>query len=496
MQPLNSEFNRDFQIRLLRHLYWDETFYREKGHLMSHEDFELPACKVIFEALQRYVRQCGRRPIFESLEAMVVSVINNYDGSTPFVVSQNDNEAIFQVLQGLTIQAPLDTDFYRSKIQSYLITVRTYKVSTDLLTSGSPWQGEDVIQKMLEIRERTALANSIVIDSMTGNPTPVMNRTMMAKIKTGITPLDSALMGGLGANEMGLIVGITGLGKTNTLVNFQYAATMSGIATLFITLELTDLQIKQRWACIAAHVEGKWVHSPFPEWPEPERERCNLLWSPANHKLRYDSIYAPPRGTRVTVDTLSDVIGRWKEEKVKSGFKPEDCRGVYVDWLDCIDSTGLYTHRNAREDMILTTLSARLSQLARKHDVALWTATQAKAQAAGAAYLGMQHTAQSFHKLDAVDVAIGISEKENKSSMSAVAKSQQLNPGAQKQLYAVETRRVLAGSVMKNRSNPAGARFDFYQGPTLRYFDSEHDAGSIDNMIKQNKIVEALGLSV
>ena len=460
---------------------------------MNYEDFELPACRVVFEALSRYYKDYNRAPVFESLNMIVSLIISNSDGRAETVVSVSDYDSIFQVLQALMQSDQLDTDYFRSKIGAYLKTVRVKKIIADTTTGSAAWQGDDIINKILQVNEMSVTNPEQGFSSMSGDPEPVMNEMELAKLKTGITTLDSYLRGGLGTCELGLIVGMTGLGKTNTLINFQYAATMVGWSTLFITLELEQREIKHRWNCIAGHIDGKWVHVPFPKWPKAEKERIQLIWSQSNRRHRYDTIYAVTHGPKVTMPQLDDIIGRWKDWQIKSGFKAENCRGVYVDWLDKMDKTGLTASKNTRDDIALNELTDGMGKLTRKHDVSIWTATQATAQASNVVFLEKRHTAQSFHKLDSVDVAVGIGMKEDKSNARHKDNEEMFDPSKAGQLKDIETRRVLGGTILKNRKNPEGTRFTFYQGPTLRYFDNEHDALSIDNMIKQDKIAEALG---
>jgi len=79
------------------------------------------------------------------------------------------------------------------------------------------------------------------------------------RISTLIPALDKSLHGGLGAEELVVVVGGAGKGKTTFLINLGWAAMLQGKNVLYVTLEVSRFRIYQRTWSLATGLSVDYI---------------------------------------------------------------------------------------------------------------------------------------------------------------------------------------------------------------------------------------------
>lgn len=474
-------YTRDFQINLLVHLAKDEALFQDNLSRLKIYDFEVPGCRLIYETLVGYYAKYHKLPDFETLMIELTRKRNNFDGLTQTSIPPEQMEVLEYAMIKIGTVKTLNSVYYRDQIPGYLRSVRVTQAFKEVGTGGSV---DDLLNRMTKINSDIANSNDIVIDGITSNPELSCSYADIARIPTCLPKLNDFLAGGLGLKELGMIVAPTGLGKTTAQINFLHKAIHAGDRGLFLTLENPKRQIVERYMAIAAHVKIGIFDRPAEEWSKADKYRIGLLVDPTRNKwFGRESIVEAKR--RFTIEDIDQTIARWRDSVYRQGGNPSECRIVFVDWLDQIEPTGLGVSNKDRDDTKLTTITAALAMLARKHNVAMWTATQATREGSGRTRLNIAHTAQAFHKNDSVDLALGLALADH-GFKGIIGQDEHINKGR------TECDRQLNASLMKIRRGNPGEAFEFYQGPTLKFWDSRQEALDTDKKLKNGELEEVI----
>ena len=462
-------YTRDFQIGLLTQLILSGQFMTQVMGYLRLTDFELPACRLIYEALQCYHMQYTQHPDFKTLQLHVQYLIQNMDGTTATLLDPTEFESLGTVLGMIarTRRDAINTDYYLGQLQGYLATVRMGQLQEQHGTMLQMGQGaEEYLTEAVKLNEEIAHHNAsgYELDYVDSNPEPIMDASDVQRILTGIPPVDTWTGNGLGLGESAMIVACTGVGKTTGLINIGNAANVTNWRSLFMTLELSGARIKRRRQAMMAGIPAQWFKVPIGEWPVEMKWRFSWIIDPRNPKFDYCCICDMSKRAPTVAD-IDTMIQKWLTNEAKKGTV-EQCKLCCIDWLDKIDPGGLNVTKNMREDTIHIKISEALAEMGRRYNLAMWWATQATRDAEGREILMKQHTAYGYHKNDPLDLSIGlapaieIKPKEQKKRKIRDDDDEEM-PACNRQLVV---------SIMKNRDNPDGKHARIYQSPTLAFW--------------------------
>lgn len=479
-------YTKDFQINLIGHLVKDEEFFRRTSYLRL-TDFELVPCQLILETVRDYYHKFHKLPDFQMLCTHVVYMLQGNSATVTQLIPE-EMETLSYILDKIELM-PLNTPYYIEHLPEFLKFVRTtqiLRVHGESLKQGQPV--DDLLAQVTQLNSDIANHKGFEIDSMLGNPEPIMKASQFKRIPTMLKNLNTYTAGGLGFGELGMIVACPGVGKTTSLINFQVAATLSGYRTLFITLELAKQRIKHRMQAIMGHIPAGMLRKPMPEWPEDMLYRYSMVVNPSFKYFDYPSI-VDMSTRRHTLADIEQAIAMWIEGVVRQGGKPEEAALVCVDWADYIDPSGITITKQTREDVILTKTLERLGLIGRKYHVGIWTATQGTRQADGVENLEMKHTANSYHKNDPVDISMGLAALDHR----GVELQEAVLTDDNENTPTPPCSRDMKFSIMKNRDNPL-ASFAFYQGQTLRYWNTRYWEQAMEAALAAGDVEKAASL--
>jgi len=454
---------RDFQIKLIVHLAKDPALFAKVRPLLQLSDLDLSACQLIWESLIRFHDQFNRLPHFDTLQSHVLYVLQNVDGATLTRMLPEEYPALAHVMSEISGTAVLDSEYYYSCLPAYLKSIRISRATESFGGLHAGQNAEQFISVVRDIDESVKVDTGIKIDGMLTNPEPRFHQDSMIRIPTMLPILNDKIDNGLGRGECGMIVACPGVGKTTGLINFLDGCVASGKHALFLTLELTAVRIKHRYQAITAGIPAQYFKRPVTEWPEALLRMYDAVLDPIqNPMITYPSIVDLSKSAP-TIAQINETVSMWKEQCYKNGGDPDkECVAVFVDWLDKIDPRGIARcTTQTKDDRMLTLTSEALAEVGRKQNVAMWTATQANRDGDGREKLDMRHTAYAYHKHDAMDLSIGF----------GVVDAAEL-PVGPADTNENACSRSLIGNIMKNRDNPTGS-FEFYQGSTLRFWNTE-----------------------
>lgn len=186
-------------------------------------------------------------------------------------------------------------------------------------------------------------------------------------IPFGWNKLDQ-LTGGHYRQDLTIVFSRTGGGKTRTLHNFAYNATVAKSKVLYITIEMSGNEICRLYdsRLCKLHYEKIKKGKLIPEEENKWKSILNLMESKSGNKGFY--VVDVPQGC--TVDTIEQEINEYEKRYGKL-----DC--IFIDYLLLMESSQRIRQRPDE----IGDIAKKLKQLARKKNVSIVTATQANRDA-------------------------------------------------------------------------------------------------------------------
>jgi len=398
---------------------------------------------------------------------------------------------VFQTIHSFV--GSLSTEYFKTQLADYLKHMRLSQKMAEFQQGIRDGKGADgFINQVTQLNKTLSLNNEIVIDNAYYNPEPMLELKQFNRISTGLQGLNSRLSGGLGEGELGMITACPGVGKTTSLLNFQEGAIVAGWLTCFISLEMQIRRIKYRYQGIAAGIDAHYFKLPMKDWPEEQLKRWNAVINP-NYRFYGAATMIDMSVGKHKPAALDEAISRWMDAVDRDGRDVTKCKGVYVDWLDMLDPRGIGLSKDDKAHDLLKELCYELGRIARKHKVALWTATQGTREADGREILSMKHVSGAYHKNDALDVGLGLgvindpSNVQRNDDVGAIpSDDDSIDDPTQ---GAIPCNRRLMLNLMKNRDNSPSA-FEIFQGPTLKLWARSADATADADLLLKGKFDE------
>lgn len=464
---------KDMQIRIIVNMAHNLSLLQYAQTVMKLDDFDLPACRAVFEALTDYSVKYGKLPSLDVLAREVSLVSSNHRGTSKTVLAPEEYESLAQLMMMIAQPGTLDPEYYRHEIIDYIKHVRVKREFANMGETLAAGIGHnEIIEKMAELQSLKS-TNGVRLSSALEEPEAFTDSASICRISTGLSVFDNYFHGGLSVHELGLLTACPGVGKTNTLLNFAVGACLQGWHALFITLEMTAAAIKRRYQGMVAHINGNLMMQPLTSWPETEILRYKMmLESPIAGNL----IVAHMSDKKHTVNEVEEAIVNWLRYERQRYGNIDKAKLVLVDWLDMIKPDRTIKDKSDMDWTVLRTITEDLARMGRKNDVGIWTATQATKEAEGATRPGMRHTAFAYHKNDFVHISIVITSPFTDAMKDAYTNDDDL---AKSHLC----KRMLQYTIVKNRDGAQGHPV-LFQGPTLRLYKKEEHFNEADRLVK------------
>jgi hypothetical protein len=469
---LENGFNGTYQYSLIAHLRHRPELLKVASGTLKLEDFGSTAMQAVWEVLDDYYQRYNSIPTEDAFMAELVAVAKGTKPGAVSVLSEDQYSGLNAVYTHIRDFKDFNDQWILDSLAGYVTWVRGGRIYGDhragiLVGPHGVEQLGNSLQKLQEdVKSMTVKQTQF---TMTSYDCRIQDHEKLEAVSTGLTRLDHYLNGGLVRRTIGMIAACPGVGKTNTLINFGVAAAFCEERSLVITLEVEGRKMMQRAACMQAGIPGKTMKLPVSSWPAHLSQRYDMLVNPAYPATDFITFSAlADEARQINVKEIDDEITKWKENCRKLYGSDDDCTLVCVDWVDLL--AGLGFDKNEPDYKRVCTILQELRKLAVKHNVALWTATQAKADAYNRAIVQMNDIAHGFAKSFPLDVSIGI----------GLDTPSQLNPnftddGLEDDDEDPAADKHLVFTINKNREGAVGT-LKVYQADTLMFFDSEDDA--------------------
>jgi hypothetical protein len=217
--------------------------------------------------------------------------------------------------------------------------------------------------------------------------------------QTGFPTIDQYMGGGLAEKEALAIISSTGRGKSSMLANLAVTAAKQNKKTLFVTLEMSELIMAQRFDSIISGFCAKDLSS-IPEAKIALQRKLDTTFNGNISKLL--TVKGFDRGT-LSLGAFDNYLERFSND-----FGAPSC--IIADWVGCFKMATTFDKRYEA----IAEISDGLINLSRKYNCTMLTAFQSNRSAVGQSNFNYDSVSESFSALFGLDAiwALGSSEKE------------------------------------------------------------------------------------
>jgi replicative DNA helicase len=225
----------------------------------------------------------------------------------------------------------------------------------------------------------------------------VFNPKSSDKYKTVHPTLDKSLEGGLSSKELAMVIAPPGVGKSLFLVNQSVKSLMEGRKVLYLSLEMSEDKIAQRFDSVMSLIPQFSLKQPATQLKV--QERLDLFQETfENSKLMIKEF---PCNT-ITVNSIRSLLVQLSNH---DDFVPDV---IVIDYLELLNPV----RENMHEYQAQQRVSEDLRGLAMETNSLLWTATQTNRQGRSVKLITDSELGDSYGKIRTCDFAISLNQTE------------------------------------------------------------------------------------
>lgn len=457
------------QLPILNVLMNDPKAYNLYGDSLRVSDFTLPECQLLFESLRHFrSRLPDNVPKARELVAAIYAVRSNEDSENH--ATDEHHEAVKAALQEL-FSGLAPEEYFMAALPDYVRKVRFAQ-----LQSQQPYMSQDeYIAQMIEL-QNLVIGPGKLKDEHVLNPWDHLiydEEDIVDTVPTGLPALDQVLGGGMRPGEFGVVTASSGVGKTNTLLNFAIKAATRGIYSLLFSLELSKETMAGRYHSMTTGIPYRLFSIPINKWEKDayrfRRQLHHFRDLDKAHVVPPVQIYGMP-SEMLTPKQIREHVLRWQDAVVA---KVPDAKPLFVgvDWLEYVmPNPGSIKKRNPETHEILGKVAVDMQKdIAVETNVALWSAAQANRAATNKSSLTMADIGKSFAVNEPLDLHLGLTAPNDKDLEALNAKQH----GEDDMAFAIKRiRRGLHANTMKiRRGTKVG--FNICQNECLQFWENE-----------------------
>jgi replicative DNA helicase len=388
---MKYDFSDNIQRGMLFLLKSDLDFYSQITNLVKPEYFEYDIHANIFKSIQAYYNQYKQLPTDDFILQEVKSLkagredLSDYTDELEYVntldTSCVSNQEYFM---------DLVEDFAKKEAMKSAITE-----SVILLKEDKIGDIEGIVRKALTV-SRFVDNGQEYFSSVSDRWDRIINKKEEKKYPTILPTLDKSLEGGLGIKELAMVVAPPGVGKSLYLVNQAVKALMDGSNVLYISLEMAEDKIAQRFDSIMSLIPQKRLKEPSGQLDL--KERLDIFQNEFSSRLVIKE-FPTSTATVNTVRALLTQLANYEE------FKPDM---IIVDYLELLRPTRDIQHEYQAQQRI----AEEMRGLAMENSVLVWTATQTNRMGRAVKVITDAELGDSYGKIRTCDFAISLNQKE------------------------------------------------------------------------------------
>jgi len=370
----------------------DKDFYLQIVNLVKPEYFEFPSHSKIFSAVRDHYEKYKRLPNDDFIEQQLRS-------------SKNERESLHDYTDELEYINRLDTsaidgeDYYLDLIESFAkreAMKDAIKQSLVLIKEDRMEETETLVRNALTVSREVDVGQKYFTD-INDRWDRTHNADAVDKYKTLLPSLNRSLEGGLGNKELAMVIAPPGVGKSLWLVNQAVHSMVEGRKVLYVSLEMSEDKIAQRFDSVVSLIPQGQLKAPSAQLKVAERLSIFRTNFPDSKLV----IKEFPTGT-ANVNSLRALLVQLRNY---DDFIPDV---IIVDYLELLRPV----RENQHEYQAQQRIAEELRGLAMEMKVLLWTATQTNRQGRSVKIITDAELGDSYGKIRTCDFAVSLNQNE------------------------------------------------------------------------------------
>ena len=386
------DFSENIQRGILYLLKSNKDFYLQIINLVQPDYFEFPSHSKIFGKVKEHYEKYGKLPtddfIIQDIKPTLgarenasdyedeLSYINNVDTSTV-----GNTEYMLDLVEGFAKKEAM-----KAAIADSISLIKENRID----------EVEALVRKALLINRDVDTGQDYFSD-LIGRWDRIFNKKNEVKYKTVLPSINKSLEGGLGAKEMAMVVAPPGVGKSLYLVNQGVHSMIEGRKVLYISLEMSEDKIAQRFDSIMTLVPQFKLKDPANQLTVKERLDMFQQEFPGSQLV----IKEFPTG-QATINTIRNLLVQLKNY---DEFEPDL---LIVDYLELLRPT----REILQEYHAQQKTAEELRGVAMEYNFLVWTATQTNRQGRMVKIITDAELGDSYGKIRTCDFAMSLNQSE------------------------------------------------------------------------------------
>lgn len=386
------DFSENVQRGILYLLKDNPEFFLEIINLVQPDYFEFPSHSKIFSAVRDHHENYGKLPS----DSVLIEAIRKDLGPKENISDYQDELDYVNSVDASTLE---NKDFLLDLVEKF-----AKKEAMKAAIADSIQLVKDERMDEVELLVRNALLVSRDINvgleyytSVADRWDRAFNTEQVRKFKTLFPSINKSLEGGLGPKELAMVVAPPGVGKSLYLVNQGVSCMMQNMKVLYVSLEMSEDKIANRFDSVMTLVPQRKLKDPANQITVKQRLEMFKEKFPGSDLV----IKEFPTGT-ASSNTIRNLLGQLKNY---NDFVPDV---LIVDYLELL--------RPVREIQAEYLAQQRIAEELRgigvENDMLVWTATQTNRQGSGIKIITDKELGDSYGKIRTVDLAISLNQTE------------------------------------------------------------------------------------
>ena len=389
---MKYSFSDNIQRTILYLLKSDKDFYLQIVNLVKPEHFEFPVHGKLFTLTREYFDKYLKLPTDDLLIEMARENKAPSDD-----LSDYQDELIY--INGLDVSAFDSKDFLLDYIEDFARkqeVKEAIRKCVELVKEDRLDETEETIRQALMV-SRTVDNGQEYFSSVKDRWERLLLRKETDKYRTILPSCNKHLEGGHNAKELCMVVASAGTGKSLFLVNQAVASMMEDKKVLYVSLEMSEDKIANRFDSIITML-------PISKLKEPStqlqlNERLDLF---KEHFPKSDLVIKEFPTGQANVNTLRALLVQLKSY---DNFEPDL---IIVDYLELLRPVRLIE----QEYMAQQRIAEELRGLAVEYNCLVWTASQVNREGRRVNLITDAQLADSYGKIRTVDWSISLNQTE------------------------------------------------------------------------------------
>ena len=371
-----GRYGKTFQEGLVQLIFEDRPFADQITEVLDIQFLELEYLRVFINKVIQYRDKYNKHP---STETMITIIRSDLDNESEIIQKQVRN--YYARIHANEIR---DTEFIK---ETSLEFCRKQKLKSAMMKSVSLLQtcSFDEISKIINEAIKLGSENNFGYDYMFDFEKRFVPK-FRKPISTGWKGIDDITKGGLGKNELGVVIAPTVAGKSMALVHLGTQAIKEGKTIVHYTLELQDTVVALRYdSCITGY--------PLSELTTFKKEIYETI------KDLEGSLIVKEYPTKsASTNTIRSHLSRL----IKRDIKPNM---IVVDYADLLKP--VRTRKEKRNE--LESIYEELRAISSEFECPVWTASQTNRSGLNMEVITMEQISEAFNKCFVADFICTIS---------------------------------------------------------------------------------------